>query len=584
MGIKLVVSDVDGTLIDCDDNLSPAIDELAEILQENDIKFTLASGRTPPMMNEFTRRLHITLPIIVCNGSAAYHQGEYIWKDFLNPMEMLAAISFADSLDMAIIISDGDKEVAYRHNAYIQRQIDLFGKWSEVYHPSLEEYPSIRIQKLLIIDPNHPGRIDSVIRKLDVTQGTFNIVRYDSRGIEIMPNGGSKGNAIRRLAKYLGVDMQDILAVGNEINDVDMLEAAGIGVAVANAAEGLKEHANYICQHNDIHGVIEAVKKFCIEHPKTQETQTMKIKNVILDCDPGADDAIAIILALHSPELNILGITAVSGVCHVDQSSINAVKILEKFGKAYIPVAKGAKQPLKRTMVFDQTYCGMDGLSETGLLSPEASVCKESAYEFIIEQARKHSGNIHIISTGPMTNIAFALTMDPAIKESISSIITSSGSYGVGQNLKNKNPRPTWNILQDPEAAKIVMESGILIEGIGLDVTSSFKNDLIDILLANSNENKFSKVFLEKAVEFNLSHGLEPYSLLVDSVAVAYAIEPDIAKMLDGRVAVETKGELTLGQTLFGNTGYLEHMKSKIKVAYDFDQYTFVKLLSERVF
>ena len=264
MAVKLVVSDIDGTLVGEDEVLSPAIDELAELLRRYGIKFTLASGRTAPMMEEFTKRLHIMLPTIVCNGSGAYGQGRFIWNDFLDPLEMKPAIDYADSLDLAIIISNGDCEAAYRRNAYIQRHMDKFGKWNKVYHPSAAEFPAAKIQKLLIIDPLYPGRIDSVIEKLDVSTGTFNIVRYDARGIEIMPNGSSKGNAIRRLAGYLGIDLQDVLAIGNDINDIEMLETAGIGVAVANSVEGLKQCADYVCKNEDIYGVIEAVRRFCL--------------------------------------------------------------------------------------------------------------------------------------------------------------------------------------------------------------------------------------------------------------------------------------------------------------------------------
>jgi len=264
MAVKLVVSDIDGTLVGKDEVLSSAIDELDDLLRRYRIKFTLASGRTAPMMAEFTKRLHITLPTVVCNGSGAYRQGQFIWNDFLNSMEMKPAIDFADSLDLAIIISNGDCEAAYRRNAYIQRHIDKFGKWNNIYHPSEAEFSAAKIQKLLIIDPLYPGRIDSVIEKLDVATGSFSIVRYDARGIEIMSSGSSKGSAIRRLAGYLGVDLRDVLAIGNEINDIDMLKNAGIGAAVANSADELKQCADYVCVNEDIYGVIEAVRRFCL--------------------------------------------------------------------------------------------------------------------------------------------------------------------------------------------------------------------------------------------------------------------------------------------------------------------------------
>lgn len=311
----------------------------------------------------------------------------------------------------------------------------------------------------------------------------------------------------------------------------------------------------------------------------------MGIKNVMIDCDPSADDAIALILALHSPELNVAGITAVSGVCHVKQSTLNVLKILELCGRCEVPVAQGADQPFCHKMVFDSLYGGNDGLSETDLPEPSIIPCQQPAAEFIISQVEKYAGNIHIISTAPMTNLALAMTLAPEIKHKICSIITSSGSYGVTLDLKHKNPRPAWNIANDPEAAKIVMESGVLIEAIGLDITSQFSNHMTDILLSDQKEFKQTpaKEFFQKAVRYNLLNGLDPCSLLVDSVAVAYAVQPEIAKMQEGKVAVETQGNLTRGQTLFGNEGYLDWMESKIKAAYEFDIPLFLKLLSERV-
>lgn len=267
MAIKLVVCDIDGTLMERDEILSPAMEELDELLRVNRIPFVLASGRTPPMMAEFTNRLHLTLPAIVCNGSGAYHDGRYLWNEFLDPMELLPVIEYADSLDMAIIICDGNQDMSYRHNDYILEQVKMLGRWGKIYHPGAKEYPEAKIQKLLIIDPLHPGRIDSVIEKLDNSKACFHIIRYDARGMEIMPKGSSKGTALRKLAGYLGIDLKDVLAIGNDINDVDMMEAAGIGAAVADSAEGLKEAADYVCGQKHIYGVIEAVKKFCISQP-----------------------------------------------------------------------------------------------------------------------------------------------------------------------------------------------------------------------------------------------------------------------------------------------------------------------------
>ena len=177
---------------------------------------------------------------------------------------------------------------------------------------------------------------------------------------------------------------------------------------------------------------------------------------------------------------------------------------------------------------------------------------------------------------------AFADLREAAAKAA-AGIYTIAGSYGLRPDYENLNPRSEWNLAQDPEAAAAVFGSGIPITAAGLDVTRRLDNSMMDRLLARAGENEKTK-FLRRAVQFNLDHSLEPYSLLVDSAAVCLALCPEIAKTVSGHVIVETRGEYTTGQTLFGNSGRFKKQGSFVQAAWDYDWEKLLSFLEKRVF
>ena len=338
--------------------------------------------------------------------------------------------------------------------------------------------------------------------------------------------------------------------------------------------------------------------------------------HTIIDCDPSADDAIALMLAANSPELHLEGITTVSGVCEAADCAEHARQVLRLCGRTDVPVYIGARQPLKRTLEFDGAYCGADGLSETQLppsgisdsgktaadfladifggkwssseetvqISP--SVCKaaETSQKKQENQETQSEQGVHIISIAPMTNLARLLLDFPEAAVSIASIITINGSYGVAPDKHRWNPRPSWNVCADPEAAKLVLESGVPVIAAGLDVTMQLQNSLVERLLRDGDREKWQYRFLERAIRFNRLHGLEPYSLLVDAMAVAAAVRPELLSVIRGKAAVCTDDGLFCGQTLFGTIGYLSKSESDVSAAYTFDFEGYAELLLERVF
>lgn len=308
-------------------------------------------------------------------------------------------------------------------------------------------------------------------------------------------------------------------------------------------------------------------------------------KNVIIDCDPGADDALALMLAVNSPELNILAVTAVAGNRDVAVCARNALKVLEHYSRTDIPVCVGEGKPLCRELCLDDIYSGRDGMAETWLPFHNTPVAAKASADVIAELAREHAGDIHIISIAPMTNIAAAVSRYPDILPMIASIITINGSYGVNRRGGRCNSRVEWNVTVDPEAAKTVLESGIEIRAMGVDVTGELSNGLYQNLLAKGESAAVDSMpyrFLRDAGMFLKGRSLEPAGLFVDAMAVAYAVDPQIAGMVHGRVAVETKGEITTGATVFDNAGNISN-RSNVYAAYEYSFGALERMLSDRV-
>lgn len=166
-------------------------------------------------------------------------------------------------MGLAVFLTDENTEGVYRQNDYIRRKSQESGLYKHLIHPEGDEWNGQRLQKLMIIDPDSPGRCDMLRPLLEEEKNRIHVVRYGSRCFEAMPEGCSKGTGVERLARYLGISREEILVIGDNANDLDMFSAAGIRAAVGNAEEVLKEQADYVCQGETVYGVIEAVKRYC---------------------------------------------------------------------------------------------------------------------------------------------------------------------------------------------------------------------------------------------------------------------------------------------------------------------------------
>lgn len=188
---------------------------------------------------------------------------------------------------------------------------------------------------------------------------------------------------------------------------------------------------------------------------------------VILDCDPGHDDAIALILALASPELKVLAVTTSAGNQTQEKTLNNALRILTLLGRDDIPVAAGAPKPLARELIIADNVHGESGLDGPTLPDPAFAPQAMTALELMVKCLRESPEPVTLVPTGPLTNIALLLAAYPELKPNIARIVLMGGAAGAG----NWTPAAEFNIYVDPEAADMVFQSGIPITMCGLDVT-----------------------------------------------------------------------------------------------------------------
>lgn len=279
------------------------------------------------------------------------------------------------------------------------------------------------------------------------------------------------------------------------------------------------------------------------------------MKKIILDCDPGMDDSMAIVMAAKSPELKLMAVTTVNGNYPADVTCVNARKVLEMLGREEIPVAKGMERPMVRNAPKDPFTHGKDGQAENFLPDPEIPLDSRHAVDLLIDLIKENPGEITVIATGPMSNIAMAITKAPEIKSMIKEIIAISGAFGLNEyaflNATGDTPQSEWNVYVDPEASKLVYESGIPMTALGLDVATHFDVDFTEeeIKSLEDSEKKEAR-FLRQAIRFNGNRGFDAYCTVIDCMAVAYAIDSSLVQTMKTRVGVETKDGLTLGMTV----------------------------------
>src|SRR5450631_761399 len=270
---------------------------------------------------------------------------------------------------------------------------------------------------------------------------------------------------------------------------------------------------------------------------------------VIIDTDPGVDDALALLLAMRSPELKIEAITPVAGNVPLDLTLPNALRMVEIAGRTDIPVAAGARTPLVRRLVTATYAHGENGLGGAVFPEPTTKPVATPAAELIREIVRKYPGEVTLITIGPLTNVATALNSASELASLVRGLVMMGGSLSGG----NITPAAEFNVYVDPEAARIVFQSGIPVTMVGLDVTrrTSLTDEHVRQLEAGQNPvSQAAAKIARNAIDHNRAQGFLVGPNMHDSLAIAAFIDPSVVKIKDYYIDVETTGELTAGETL----------------------------------
>jgi inosine-uridine nucleoside N-ribohydrolase len=300
---------------------------------------------------------------------------------------------------------------------------------------------------------------------------------------------------------------------------------------------------------------------------------------VVWDMDPGIDDALALILALKSSEVHVLGITTVAGNAPVEMTSVNARRVLEYLSAESIPVATGAANPLNHPLENALSYHGSDGLGNCGLPSPKLPLYPAKAWDFLSRIVLDARGEVTLVATGPLTNVAYAFELHPELPKLLARLVLMGGAYGLTPYGKgNRTPFAEFNIWQDPEAAYTVFSSGADTFAVGLDVTMDpaaclSSRHLEQIKAGHTLAARLAAQLVEYEVKY---HGC---CRMHDPLALAMLLDASLLDFTSARVGVVEGNDWDRGVTriLFSGSSQLIHVASAV------DGPRFLKLFLSRM-
>jgi inosine-uridine nucleoside N-ribohydrolase len=318
-------------------------------------------------------------------------------------------------------------------------------------------------------------------------------------------------------------------------------------------------------------------------------------RRVIIDTDPGTDDAMAILLALNSPELKVEALTVVPGNATAAQGLENALKLVSLAGRPDIPVAPGAQKPLLQKLVTAETH-GPDGLANVSLPPARSAPDPRFAPDLIIELVHRYPHEITLVPLGPLTNVALALSKDPSIAGLVKEVVLMGGAISGG----NVDAVAEFNIYVDPEAAQVVFQAGCPLTMVGLEIgrKALFRRDHLALLQkTHGMQNDFAARVLEYLVDLCEKYGLKG-APLYDPTAMGAVIDRSLISSQLMHVDVELRGEFTRAETVANRQNALnrkvprgdrlvfegtEPLPPNTHVAVDIDAERFVSLLITRL-
>jgi inosine-uridine nucleoside N-ribohydrolase len=307
------------------------------------------------------------------------------------------------------------------------------------------------------------------------------------------------------------------------------------------------------------------------------------LQRIIVDTDPGIDDALALLLALASPEIQLEAITTVSGNVDVELTTHNALALLTLAGRTDIPVARGSKYPLIRQIVDAANVHGLNGLGDVEIPAPACQAVEHHAVNLLIEKIMNAPGEITLVALGPLTNIALAVRHEPRLIQSVREVVIMGGALRVPGNI---TPSAEFNIHADPHAAHIVFSAGWPLRLVSLDVMqrTMLQRTQFTELAAQGGQ---VPLFIERMVAFYFEQFLvqrqgESGFAMHDPLCLAAAFQPDLITWEPAYVAIELNGALTLGETV----AYFhrpEAPNANMQVSVDVDAERFARLFVKRI-
>ncbi len=261
--IKLVVCDMDGTMIGHDEKIPPDAAAFIASLEARGVMFTVATGRAEGYMREKVEEMGLCHPYIATNGATIMEGSKAVVRKQFPIAQFREVANFARTLGMSILYTfDGEERVEE-----ITDWISYEGKKRGItYQPqpfTEEEWGTLCADKILVMDPVREGKINQLEEKVKATPGSFSYVRYRDKALEFNERSANKAAALGELAKLLHVELHEVLAVGDDDNDIEMFQTAGISAAVGNVSDNARPYADYVCKGYQFEGVKEAVAKFC---------------------------------------------------------------------------------------------------------------------------------------------------------------------------------------------------------------------------------------------------------------------------------------------------------------------------------
>lgn len=304
---------------------------------------------------------------------------------------------------------------------------------------------------------------------------------------------------------------------------------------------------------------------------------------IIIDTDPGVDDALTFLLALASPEIKLEALTSVHGNIGIENTTRNALSVLELANASHIPVARGCELPLiSRTYLTGKNVHGIQGVGNAELPEPKSKVVSQHAIDFLIEKVNTEPNQISVFPIGPLTNIALAITKEPSFAKNIKELVIMGGAIKQGGNA---TPLAEFNIFADPHAAHVVFHSGIPIKLIPLDVTFQCLLTSADVEKINQIKSPVAK-FIKDAtsVYINFYQEYEGFDgcALHDPLTLATIIAPELLTFEEYYVDVDMSGGVSNGNT-FADLMKVSKKPANMQVAMQVRGKDFIELFIERM-